>query len=159
MKVIATVKATEFLERSYTIDCGDGKQFVHWIATTACLQFGQEHYPPGIYIPTLLYKLVKDKEGDYKVFPHPRSRINNKQSDLADGDHVYIHLKDRSKQPSDDEADWYEKAFGKKRNMQQFSLNYVPLFDKKNQFDFFVKLTYKIFPELLDERENAKLYE
>lgn len=37
MKIIATVKASEFLERTYTIDCGNGNQFIHWIATTACL--------------------------------------------------------------------------------------------------------------------------
>jgi len=67
MKIIATVKASEFLERTYTIDCGNGNQFIHWIATTACLQFGQEHYPPGIYIPTLLMK----KDEDHTV-PHPR---------------------------------------------------------------------------------------
>lgn len=37
MKIIATVKASEFLERTYTIDCGNGNQYIHWIATTACL--------------------------------------------------------------------------------------------------------------------------
>jgi hypothetical protein len=67
MKIIVTVRASEFLERNYTIDCGQGNQFVHWIAQTACLQFGQEHYPPGIYIPTLLSK--KDEES---TIPHPR---------------------------------------------------------------------------------------
>ncbi len=67
MKIIATVKASEFLERTYTIECGNGNQFIHWIATTACMQFGQEHYPPGIYIPTLLMKKDEDK-----TVPHPR---------------------------------------------------------------------------------------
>ena len=75
---------------------------------------------------------------------------------MADGDHVYVHLKDRSRQPTDDEVDWYEKAFGKKRNMQQFTLNYVPLFDKKMQYDFYVKLNYKMFPELLEEPDAYK---
>ena len=67
MKIIATVKASEFLERTYTIECGNGNQFIHWIATTACMQFGQEHYPPGTYIPTLLMKKDEDK-----TVPHPR---------------------------------------------------------------------------------------
>jgi hypothetical protein len=56
--------------------------------------------------------------GNYRKHNSYRSRINNKQSDLLDGDHVYIHLKDRSRQGTDDEVEWYEKAFGKKRNMQ-----------------------------------------
>jgi hypothetical protein len=34
---------------------------------TACLKFGQEHYPKGIYIPNLLIK--DDGEG---TVPHPR---------------------------------------------------------------------------------------
>ena len=67
MKIKATVKASEFLERTYTIDCGNGNQFIHWIATTACLQFGQEHYPPGRYIPALLMKKDEDR-----TVPHPR---------------------------------------------------------------------------------------
>ena len=72
MKIKATVIETEFLKRDYIIDCGSGNQYVHWIATTACLRFGQEHYPPGIYIPTLLYKEAKDKDDTYKTIPHPR---------------------------------------------------------------------------------------
>ena len=40
MKIIANVKESEFLTRHYTIECGNGNQFVYWIATTACLQFG-----------------------------------------------------------------------------------------------------------------------
>ena len=67
MKIKATVKASEFLERTYTIDCGNGNQFIHWIATTAGLQFGQEHYPPGRYIPALLMKKDEDR-----TVPHPR---------------------------------------------------------------------------------------
>jgi hypothetical protein len=56
MKIKATVRASEFVARVYTIDCGKGNQYVHWIATTACLLFGQEHYPPGIYIPSYMIK-------------------------------------------------------------------------------------------------------
>lgn len=32
MKIIATVRASEFVECTYHIDCGLGNQFVHWIA-------------------------------------------------------------------------------------------------------------------------------
>ena len=65
MKIIVHVRASEFLTRSYTIQVGSGNQFISWLATTACLQFGQEHYPPGIYIPNLLIK-------DDDQIPHPR---------------------------------------------------------------------------------------
>ena len=68
MKIIAQVRASEFLTRTYTIDCGNSNQFVHWIATTACMLFGQDHYPPGIYIPTLMTK--EDSTGIFT--PHPR---------------------------------------------------------------------------------------
>lgn len=70
MKIIATVRASEFLSRTYTIDCGKGNQFVHWIATTACMLFGQEHYPPGIYIPSLMTK------DDTSIIPHPRYLVS-----------------------------------------------------------------------------------
>lgn len=85
-----------------------------------------------------------------------RQRIRHPQSELHDGDHVYIHLKDRSKPDDKDERDWYERAFGKKRNMQQMSLSYAPFFSenaKKNVYDFFVKINYKMYPELADEHD------
>jgi len=66
MKITAIVKASEFLSRTYIIDCGKGNQYVYWIATTACMLFGQEHYPPGIYIPSLMTK------DDPLIVPHPR---------------------------------------------------------------------------------------
>lgn len=72
MKIKATVIASEFLKREYVIECGAGNQFVHWIATCACLRFGQEHYPPGIYVPTLLYKLNNVKDESDIFIPHPR---------------------------------------------------------------------------------------
>lgn len=84
-----------------------------------------------------------------------RLLINSKQAYLQDGDQVIILLKDRSKTPSEDERDWYERAFGKKRNMMNFTVRYVPLFDagRRGLCDFFVKLHYKMFPEQADEFE------
>ncbi|MFO0117624.1 MAG: hypothetical protein ACK521_08420, partial [bacterium] len=58
------VQASEFVKRRYEINVGNGSQYISWLATTACLMFGQEHYPNGIYIPNLL-----KKEDDV---PHPR---------------------------------------------------------------------------------------
>lgn len=60
------VEASEFLTRTYEINVGLGGQFISWLGTTACLQFGQEHYPKGIYIPNLL---KKKSNGE---IPHPR---------------------------------------------------------------------------------------
>jgi hypothetical protein len=151
MKIKATVVASEFLKREYVIDCGAGNQFVHWIATTACMRFGQEHYPPGIYVPTLLQKVGASKDESDHFIPHPRNRINHPQSELNDGDSVIVRLKDRSRPARDeDEQDWYERAFGRRRTMMQYSMNYVPLFDqgKKGLCDFFIRLNYKMFPEL-----------
>jgi len=65
MKVIVNVKESEFVTRTYGIECGKGEQFISWLATAACLRFGQDHYPNGIYIPNLLVK--KDED-----IPHPR---------------------------------------------------------------------------------------
>jgi len=87
-----------------------------------------------------------------------RCRINHAHSELSDGDEVVIHLKDRSKTPSFDEKDWYEKAFGRKRNMQTYTVNYVPLFDagRRGLCDFFVKLNYRMHAELLEEPDAYK---
>jgi hypothetical protein len=65
MKIIVHVQASEFVKRRYEINVGSGQQYISWLATTACLQFGQEHYPNGIYVPNLLTK----KDDD---IPHPR---------------------------------------------------------------------------------------
>lgn len=82
-----------------------------------------------------------------------RARINSKQSQLADGDHVVVYLKDRNKTPNEEERDWYERAFGKKRNIMTFRVRYVPLFDagRKGLCDFYAKIHYKMYPEMAEE--------
>ena len=74
MKILAKVVYSEFVSREFEIDCGLGNQFVSWLAMTACLKFGQVHYPKGIYVPNLLEKIKsKDKEEDKDDEPpHPR---------------------------------------------------------------------------------------
>lgn len=67
MKITAKVVFSEFVTRDFVIDCGLGNQYISWLAMTACLKFGQEHYPKGIYVPNLLHK--KDSPSDW---PHPR---------------------------------------------------------------------------------------
>jgi len=67
MKIKAKVVFSEFVTREFDIDCGLGNQYISWLAKTACLKFGQVHYPKGIYIPNLLHK-----ERDASDWPHPR---------------------------------------------------------------------------------------
>jgi hypothetical protein len=75
MKITVVVQATDTLHREYTIEVGQGTQFISWLAQTACLKFGQNHYPSGIYVPTLLSKEKIDYtsyDTDIDSIPHPR---------------------------------------------------------------------------------------
>jgi hypothetical protein len=55
--------------------------------------------------------------------PHPKKRINQC---FQDGDSVTVMLKNRIRDQTEEEAEWYEKAFGKKRNMMRVSFLYKP---------------------------------
>mgnify|MGYP001570311244 CR=1 FL=1 len=70
-----------------------------------------------------------------------------------------IHLKEKGKKESNDEKEWYEKAFGRKRNVMKYTLWYRSNneFVKKGKFDFFAKIKYSMFPELYLEFD-AGLY-
>jgi hypothetical protein len=90
-----------------------------------------------------------------------RARINSVEGELTDGEQVIIHLKDRSKTLSEDEREWYERAFGKKRNMMTFEARYVPLTQQswmKGSQDIYLHLKYKMYPEMFDEF-NPRLYD
>jgi hypothetical protein len=83
------------------------------------------------------------------------------EGELTDGEQVIIHLKDRSKTLSEDEREWYERAFGKKRNMMTFEARYVPLTQQswmKGSQDIYLHLKYKMYPEMFDEF-NPRLYD
>lgn len=74
------VQATDTLSRTYNIEVGQGGQYISWLAQTACLKFGQNHYPAGIYVPTLLSKDPIDyttMDGDTDSMPHPRYGLQN----------------------------------------------------------------------------------
>ncbi len=55
-----------------------------------------------------------------------------------------MHLKERGKVQTEDEKDWYEKAFGRKRNMMRFTIVYKSLNDmvKKGRYEFHAKVKY-----------------
>jgi len=114
---------------------------VHWLASTACTFFGQDHYPTGIYVPNLVRK-----QADLS-FVHPRKRVCDC---LENGAVVLINLKNREKKQSAEEKEWYDFAFGKYRNMMEFGATYIP----KNQdglHNFYVRIEYQMFKEMYDE--------
>ena len=52
-----------------------------------------------------------------------RSRI---KEEFDDGEECLVTLKDRSVVPTDDELEWYEMAFGEKRNIMKIKMRYIP---------------------------------
>lgn len=145
MKVEVKVIASEFLSRTYVIDCGDGKQMVNWIATVACQLFGQDHYPAGVYIPNSLVKVDEDD------FPHPRIPINKA---FQDGDKAEVTLKDRSREQTSLEKRWYDQAFGKERHIMRIGITYIPkaeIIKTNKAIKLFVRVHNKMFPELYEE--------
>jgi len=104
-----------------------------------------------VYLPTLLSKDAIDiaaVSDDTDSVPHPRKRINEV---FEDGDKCVLLLKDRGKlfrNPIEEE--WYEKAYGKKRNMMTYTLTLdVPegKIPPSQKYSFFAQLTYNMFPE------------
>lgn len=66
-RILCKVVESEFLTREFYIECGLGNQYISWLASTACLEFGKVHYPKGIYVPNFLGRDNSDQE-----FIHPR---------------------------------------------------------------------------------------
>ncbi len=66
---------------------------------------------------------------------------------------MLVTLKDKSRPFTEDEKEWYEQAFGKKRNIMTLGISIGPVLDAKlrENFDFFAKIHYKMFPEMEDE--------
>lgn len=58
---------------------------------------------------------------DDAEIPHPRRRINEV---IEDNEKVYLLLKDKGKVFRNmHEEEWYEQAYGKKRNLMKLSMN------------------------------------
>lgn len=73
----------------------------------------------------------------------------------AKGDKIHIahiNLKNRQYKQSEEEKDWYDKAFGSRQNMMQFRYYFRPD-DKqrKGKLDYYFDFQYKMFPELEGE--------
>jgi len=54
----------------YDIECGDGYAPFLWLGLQACLLYGQEAYPRGKYVPSI----VKIVEKGHSYIPHPQYR-------------------------------------------------------------------------------------
>jgi hypothetical protein len=62
-------------------------------------------------------------------------------------------LKNRAKPSNEDEKDWYDKAFGKKKNIMKHSIVYKPTIEslRKGRFDIYARINYQMFPEMEEE--------
>jgi hypothetical protein len=65
--------------------------------------------------------------------PHPKKRINQC---FSDGDTVNVTLKNRNIDQTEEETEWYDKAFGRKRNMMRISFLYKPQNEKAKKGHF-----------------------
>lgn len=79
---------------------------------------------------------------------HPRKRIADV---LQDGMHVEVLLKDRKRQQTEEEREWYDYAFGKYRNMMEVISSFIPVDDDGGKRYFF-RIEYQIFKEMCDEQ-------
>ena len=52
-----------------------------------------------------------------------RQRI---KEEFDDGEECLVTLKDRSVEPTFDVLEWYEMAFGEKRNIMKIKMRYIP---------------------------------
>ena len=70
---------------------------------------------------TFLTQGIKDYERVTDFFY--RSRI---KEEFDDGEECLVTLKDRSVEPTEDELEWYDMAFGEKRNIMKIKMRYIP---------------------------------
>lgn len=86
-----------------------------------------------------------------------RKRINEV---FEDGEKCVLQLKDRGKLFRNVvEEEWYEKAYGKKRNMMTYTLTLdVPegKIPPSQKYSFFAQLNYNMFPEHEKEFKHMK---
>lgn len=62
-------------------------------------------------------------------------------------------LKDRAEKYTSPEAkEWYERAFGPKRNIMTFKTEFAPPEGKmKTSIDYFAEINYNMYPEMHQE--------
>lgn len=76
-----------------------------------------------------------------------RTRIKN---EFEDGESCTVTLKDRFKPQDEESKDWYDRAFGAKRNIMRIELSLTPppADIEPGKYRFFIKLNYAMFPEM-----------
>lgn len=63
-------------------------------------------------------------------------------------------MKNRGEKQTEEQKDWYAKAFGPKQNLMKVSLYFEPLQTdqlKKGKYDIYASMNYTMFPELAGE--------
>lgn len=74
-------------------------------------------------------------------------RINK---EFEDGESCTVTLKDRFKPQDEESKEWYDRAFGSKRNIMKIELSFVPPPSDvpPGTLKFYTKLNYTMFPEM-----------
>ena len=89
-----------------------------------------------------------------------RTRINK---EFEDGESCTVTLKDRFKPQDEESKDWYDRAFGSKRNIMKIELSLTPPPSdvEPGKFRFFTKLNYAMFPEMKEQefRDEEEKYQ
>lgn len=91
------------------------------------------------------------KDKDPEDWPHPRRRINEK---LSDKEVVVVTLKDRTKEQTVNEEEWYQMAFGPKQNIMTIKIDFTPKkVDalKKGRNDIYAVVKYSMYEEMVGE--------
>lgn len=66
-------------------------------------------------------------------------------------------LKDRNKVYNNEgEQEWYEKAYGKKRNIMKYNMSLQPEVHTTSKFRYFAEIQYTMFPEHHTEFKHLK---
>jgi len=71
-----------------------------------------------------------------------RRRVNE---EFKDGESCLVHLKNRAVEQTEEEEEWYEKAFGALQNIMNVRIMYAPmneLMKKGKQFDLFARFKF-----------------
>ena len=62
-----------------------------------------------------------------------------------------VTLKDRFKTQYSEDREWYERAFGNKRNIMKIDLSFMPPPEGLAELQFFAKINYAMFPEMKEQ--------
>lgn len=128
MKLKLKVEETELV-----IDVGQELNDLCWLALAACKMYGKLNYPSGNFLPVILRTI-------YPQIFHPRTKIKDfldefrslfesklKEGiykDISEAIAINIEIYKPNMVLDQDQKDWFERAFGSKRNMTTVSFKF-----------------------------------